>query len=491
MPDSPISDETLARLKREREEADALYNQALTALDRALPAGVAPPPPPDEEQLPAISGLAAIVTADPLASLSGWRRRFAGLVWRLVGPMLQRQQQFNSAVAAHLARNAAGEREARLAFERAFTSLAAFHVHLIRYLQQVTPFVESKDREAVATVHRYLADGLSALADELAKRWESMLAREQRYEARVSALSSSHADTRASIASLQQASHALKREMERVLAATDQAHVGPDFRPWALDPAHVGPGLVGPGLQPGAGALDAYKYVGFEDQFRGSVDDIRARLGEYLPCFEGASDVLDVGCGRGEFLQLLARGGVKARGIDLNHEMVETCRSQGLDVAEGDALEYLASLPDGALGGLFAAQVVEHLEPDRLIRLLDVAFSKLRPGSRIVLETINPACWAAFFDSYIRDLTHVRPVHPETLKYLLQASGFQAVDIRYLAPYPETARLQPIAMPAPEPDAPAGEWTQADLAETFNANVEKLNARLFTHRDYAAVATRL
>jgi O-antigen chain-terminating methyltransferase len=472
MPDSPISDETLARLKREREEADALYNQALTALDRALPAGVAPPPPPDEEQLPAISGLAAIVTADPLASLSGWRRRFGGLVWRLVGPMLQRQQQFNSAVAAHLARNAAGEREARLAFERAFTSLAAFHVHLIRYLQQVTPFVESKDREAVATVHRYLADGLSALADELAKRWESMLAHEQRYEARVSALSSSHADTRASIASLQQASHALKREMERLLAATDPAHVGP-------------------GLQPGAGALDAYKYVGFEDQFRGSVDDIRARLGEYLPCFEGASDVLDVGCGRGEFLQLLARGGVKARGIDLNHEMVETCRSQGLDVAEGDALEYLASLPDGALGGLFAAQVVEHLEPDRLIRLLDVAFSKLRPGSRIVLETINPACWAAFFDSYIRDLTHVRPVHPETLKYLLQASGFQAVDIRYLAPYPETARLQPIAMPAPEPDAPAGEWTQADLAETFNANVEKLNARLFTHRDYAAVATRL
>jgi len=480
MPDSPISDETLARLKREREEADALYNQALTALDRALPAGVAPPPPPDEEQLPAISELAAILTADPLASLSGWRRRFGGLVWRLVGPMLQRQQQFNSAVAGHLARNAAGEREARLVFERAFTALAAFHVHLIRYLQQVTLFVESKDREAVATVHRYLADGLSALADELAKRWESMLAREQRYEARVSALSSSHADIRASIASLQQAAHALEREMERVLASEVGAAVGAGGATSATPPVAAG-----------APSLEAYKYVGFEDRFRGAVDDIRARLGEYLPCFEGASDVLDVGCGRGEFLQLLARGGVKAQGIDLNHEMVETCRSQGLDVAEGDALEYLASLPDGALGGLFAAQVVEHLEPDRLIRLLDVAFSKLRPGSRIVLETINPACWAAFFDSYIRDLTHVRPVHPETLKYLLQASGFQAVDIRYRAPYPETARLQPIAMPAPEPDAPAGEWTQADLAETFNANVEKLNARLFTHRDYAAVATRL
>ncbi len=413
------------------------------------------------------------MVSDPLASLSGWRRRVAGFVWRLVGPMLQRQHQFNGAVADHLARNAAGEREARLAFERAFATLATFHLHLIQYLQQITLFVESKDREAVATVHRYLSDGLSGLADELAKRWESMVAREQRYEARVSALSETQAkaasEVRTAIASLQQVSHAMKREMERVLAGTDQAHVGP-------------------GLQPGA--LDAYKYVGFEDQFRGSVDEIRARFADYVPYFEGASDVLDIGCGRGEFLQLLRERGVKARGVDVNHEMVETCRSHGLEVIEGDGFEYLASLADGSLGGLFAAQVVEHLDPGRLIRLLEVAFSKLRPGARIVLETINPACWAAFFDSYIRDLTHVRPVHPETLRYLLQASGFQSVDIRYRAPYPEAARLQPIAVPAPAADPSAGEWTLLDFAETFNANVAKLNALLFTYLDYVAVGTR-
>ena len=161
-----------------------------------------------------------------------------------------------------------------------------------------------------------------------------------------------------------------------------------------------------------APTLDSYKYVGFEDRFRGSQADISARLESYVPLFAGASDVLDVGCGRGELLDLLRRAGVPARGLELNHEMAETCRARGLEVAEGDLLSYLQALPDGALGGLIAIQVVEHLDPDYLMRALDVAYHKLRPGARIVLETINPACWFAFFASYVRDLTHVRPLHP-------------------------------------------------------------------------------
>ena len=142
-------------------------------------------------------------------------------------------------------------------------------------------------------------------------------------------------------------------------------------------------------------------------------------------------------------------------------------------------------MPDGSLGGLFAAQVVEHLEPRYLTQLLDAAFDKLRPGAPIVLETINPACWFAFFESYIRDLTHVRPVHPDTLKYLLVATGFQHVEIRYRAPYPESEKLQTLA---------AGSGPQAagltDVVETLNANVEKINRLLFTYLDYAAIGRR-
>jgi O-antigen chain-terminating methyltransferase len=192
--------------------------------------------------------------------------------------------------------------------------------------------------------------------------------------------------------------------------------------------------------------------------------------------------VLDVGCGRGEFLDLLKARGMSGRGLDLNHEMVEVCRARGLDVAEADVVSYLESQDDGALGGLFAAQVVEHLQPAYLLRFLDLAFHKLRPGAPIVLETLNPTCWTAFFDSFIRDITHVWPLHPETLRYLVLASGFSGARIEYRSPVAPQDRLQIVAA---DPASAA-----ADFAETFNANVEKLNARMFTFLDYAIVGRR-
>jgi O-antigen chain-terminating methyltransferase len=202
----------------------------------------------------------------------------------------------------------------------------------------------------------------------------------------------------------------------------------------------------------------------------------------YLPCFEGLTDILDVGCGRGEFLDLLAARGIAARGIDLNHEMAEVCRARGLDVTEADAIGYLSALDDGSLGGLFAAQVVEHLDPGYLLRFLELAFHKLRPGGRLVLETLNPACWVAFFESYIRDITHAWPLHPETLKYLVVASGFTRVAIEFRSPVPPQDRLQPVA---------SGNVAGLDeVVEAFNANVDKLNARIFTFMDYAIVAEK-
>ena len=192
--------------------------------------------------------------------------------------------------------------------------------------------------------------------------------------------------------------------------------------------------------------------------------------------------MLDVGCGRGEFLDLLAARGITARGLDSNHEMVEVCRARGLDVAEADVVSYLEQAADASLGGLFAAQVVEHLPPPYLLRFLELAHHKLRPGAPIVLETLNPACWTAFFDSFIRDITHVWPLHPETLRYLVLASGFPAARIEYRSPVPPGDRLQSVA--------PAAGTSGEDFAETFNANVEKLNARMFTFLDYAIVGGR-
>ena len=244
------------------------------------------------------------------------------------------------------------------------------------------------------------------------------------------------------------------------------------------------------GAPTGTSSIDASKYVGFEDCFRGSPEDIRARLADYARYFAGASDVLDIGCGRGEFLDLLKAAGVRARGIDANHEMAEICRARGLDVEQADALGYLRAQRDESLGGLLAAQVVEHLEPQYLIQFLEAAHHKLRPGALLVLETINPACWVAFFESYIRDITHVRPLHPDTLKYLVVASGFHEVNVQFRSPIAEAGKLERLQAPAGGGADAAALKAVADLTRAFNANMDRLNERLFTYLDYSIVAAR-
>ena len=308
-------------------------------------------------------------------------------------------------------------------------------------------------------------DQYKTARDDVRRFQEALAARERRMEALIEAIRTEHAEIRTSLGVLQQATHNLAKEQSPRTASVASAASG-------------GAGAAGDSSS--SVETLSHKYVGFEDAFRGSSDDIQGRLRDYLPIFAGASDVLDIGCGRGEFLGLLRESGVSGRGIDLNDAMVAVCREKGFEATKADALSYLRGLPPGSLGGLFAAQVVEHLEPAYLTRLLEAAFDALRPGAPLVLETINPACWFAFFESYIRDITHVRPLHPDTLKFLLIASGFQQIEIRYRAPYPEHEKLQRLA----KSDA------LNDAVETLNGNVEKLNSLLFTHLDYAAVGYR-
>jgi SAM-dependent methyltransferase len=294
---------------------------------------------------------------------------------------------------------------------------------------------------------------------------EALAARERRMETAFDQLRAEQQELRTVVAVLRQSNHDLTQAIRRgePLGSPD---VGGEPKGTPLR------------TETSSEALSA-KYVGFEDQFRGAPEEIRARLAGYVDIFAGASDVLDIGCGRGEFLALLKERGVHARGIDVNESMVEVCRQKGLDASKADALDYLRAQPSGSLGGLLAAQVVEHLDPAYLTNLLDAAYAALRPGAPIVLETINPACWFAFFESYVRDITHVRPLHPDTLKFLLQASGFGGVEIRYQAPYPEHHKLQRVAAAA-----------LGDASETLNANVDKLNSLLFTYLDYAAIGRR-
>ena len=471
-----FAEDDIERRRVERDAADRAYNDALTALDQALPTRPElphPPPAYDESQLPALNDRWGILSANPVNDLRGWRRRLAILVWGLVGPAFERQQAFNATIVDHLNRNVDVHRATRAAIEATLgavrgelEALETFHTKLILYLQTITSFVDTKDRsEHIATLTNLTNAGLSGVADEFRRRWESMVAREQRYVAAVDEL-------RTSIANVQQTGLMLKRELERGLAGATAS--GPVPAAATALPASR------------TDSVNAYKYVGFENKFRGSEADIRERLLKYVEIFEGASNVLDLGCGRGEFLALLAERGISAHGLDINHEMVEACRASGLDAREGDALAYLESIPDGSLGGLIAVQVVEHFPPPYLVRALDTAYHKLKPGSKIVLETLNPACWFAFFEAYIRDITHAWPLHPETLKFLAVSSGFQRIELRLLSPYPSDAKLQHAQLP-PE----ASTLGMVNLAHAFNENVDKVNAVMFSFLDYVVVGERI
>ena len=500
-----ISPEDLKRLYAERRAADRAYNDALTALAdalhqvRDLPH---PPPPYDDWQVAALHAL-----SDPLAEApapgAGWRDRLRARVQQMVAPMFERQKAFNAALVDHIDRNAAMHLEVPGAvassielIRQELERLVHFQHRLVQFAAEITPYVDTKDREVSGLMRRINEDNadefaavaprLDRLSDEIATQ---VLPRLDRM--------SDEIDT------WQHVIAALKRDME-ALENTATLYAAYAALGGAAEPATAGGGTsaVAAGAAsappPAAPALlvtddQSYRYVAFENRFRGSTDEIRARVAAYLPQFESASDVLDVGCGRGEFLDLLRDRGISATGVDINHDMVELCRARGLEVVQGDALAHLEQLDDGALGGLFAAQVVEHLEPSRLLAFIDAAHRKLRPGAPLALETINVASWSAFFRSYVRDITHVRPVHPETLQFLVSTAGFRNARIVYRSPYPEEERLRQVEELRAATSSDGGGDSAADLAQVaavLNRNVETLNRLLFAEQDYAVVAER-
>jgi SAM-dependent methyltransferase len=235
------------------------------------------------------------------------------------------------------------------------------------------------------------------------------------------------------------------------------------------------PARVTVAAQPAAAAVP--DYFAFESRMRGRTEAVRERQRTFVAEFSEAAPVLDVGCGRGEFLGLLRDAGIEARGVDADADMVAFARGEGLEVEQADALAYLDGLADGSLGGIFAAQVVEHLPPPVLLRLLELAHVKLRAGGVLVAETINPLSPLAL-RHYFADLTHAQPLVPETLELLARQAGFARVETRYLNEPEE--RLRDVELP------PGEEFDAARAA--LAANVERLNDTLFGPLDYAIVA---
>ena len=193
-----------------------------------------------------------------------------------------------------------------------------------------------------------------------------------------------------------------------------------------------------PQSSPAANELAHVDWLKFADKFRGSEAYVMERQRMYGERFRGLDNILDIGCGRGELLEVLRDAGVPARGIDLSEESVALCRNKGLDAERADLFEHLAAQPDSSLGGIVCSQVVEHLSPERIPELVRLAQSKIRRGGLFAVETPNPECLAIFATHFYLDPTHTRPVPPQLMAFYFEESGFGRIDVQRLYPAVET-----------------------------------------------------
>ncbi len=318
----------------------------------------------------------------------------------------------------------------------------------------------------VLPVRDELRDGIASLKR---KTEELSLAVHERFSA-------AHADALRRNRELSQRIETLAGELSGLRAAVDRLRVaGAGSGATALPP--------GPVVSPDLGSLPADAYLRFEDRHRGSREEIRQRQRTYLDLFP-TGPVLDVGCGRGEFLELCREAKIEARGIDTDAGMVASCRQAGLEVERADAFAYLMELPAVSLGGVFCAQVIEHLPPEAFVALVRLAFAKLRPGGVLLCETPNPACLTVFSGAFYVDLTHIKPIHPEAARFVLEAAGFGDVEVRYVNPYPMEMKLQPL-----EPLWYMRRYEEAFLT-VLNDNFARLNDILWAAQDYAVIGRK-
>lgn len=219
-------------------------------------------------------------------------------------------------------------------------------------------------------------------------------------------------------------------------------------------------------------------YFDFENHFRGSRQDIKQRQSIYIPYFINKNMILDLGCGRGEFLELLKENHISYIGVDSYEEFADYCEAKELNVKCADAVKYLSSIENGSLGGIFAAQLIEHLPKESLIYLCHLAYEKLEKGAYLIMETPNPMCLSIYANSFYMDPSHQKPVHPKMIEYLLKREGFCKIDILYTEESRSGYRL------------PALVSDSVDNLTEFNKGMDMLSDLLFGSEDYAVIAQK-
>ena len=218
-------------------------------------------------------------------------------------------------------------------------------------------------------------------------------------------------------------------------------------------------------------------YLAFENKYRGSEESIQKLQEKFVRLYAGKDNILDIGCGRGEFIKTLLNSGKQyVFGMDINPQMVEKCKKDGLSVELRDGVSYLYDNDNLNLGGIFSSQVIEHLKPSQIVKLIKGAYKNLQEGSPLILETINPMALVTQTMAYTLDLTHRQYVHPFTIEMLLKEHGFKKVEFIYSSPV--------------DIEAPVLKDNDMDPKELekYNEKIRRMHEMLFGYQDYAVIA---
>lgn len=450
-------DSKLEELIELRKKAEQEYGKLLTLLDQnsafALPQEVSPRLGEIKDSLNRSWDVSTGYAAKMEQEDRMFWRDVARNVTLYLGPLVQQQREFNS-MTVHLLNDFTGS------VMKAMDQIRDFHNKLILYFQQIIPVIDSKNRETIGIEDKNVAVNLSEFHETMIKLQELVINRTkenidmflQEFGKRMETLRVDSRETQSEIQSMQVSLRSLHH-----LANAWKSEREPG-KPFPADPE--------------------YRYYHFEENFRGSRETIKSKFESYVKHFLGekGAPVLDLGCGRGEFLELMKEASTPGIGVDSNRNMVQKCREMGLDVSEGDLLEFLRAQKENSLAGIFCSQVVEHLPPDYLLKLIEAAHARLRPGAPLLLETVNIGSAFGFLQVYTKDLTHRTPVHPDTLKFLVAASGFRNPQVIFTSPVPAVAQLKLL------------DNADDETRRAFNENMTKLNKLLYDHQEYAVLA---
>jgi SAM-dependent methyltransferase len=231
---------------------------------------------------------------------------------------------------------------------------------------------------------------------------------------------------------------------------------------------------LGSDVVPGLQVTAEFDMFELEERFRGTEAEIARRQSRYVDHFR-RGPVLDLGCGRGEFLELMRQRGIESRGVDLDSQMVERCREKGLSVVEAEAIRYLEQLEDESIGGVFCAQVIEHMLPQQVMDLVRLCARKVRPGGTVVLETPNPESLQSL-SSFSLDFTHVRLYHPLAIEWLLRKVGME-VSLDFSVPVED---FDPDALYSPG----------ANPTKELRRLLERVGQAVLGPQTYAAIGIR-